>query len=126
MFGWNKKVSNRLSNLVELQAETISLAQLKQILYDSYEVFSIWGQTEGRTKPRRTIRGEQMYSVAGPNGYAMGGRRASNKPGPRYWTNMFVPEGYVILYNVSKGGFRTYPINRITEIEKDGQRFKVK
>ena len=126
MFGWNKKVSNRLSNLVELQAETISVAQLKGILYDSYEVFSIWGETEGRTKPRRTIRGEQMYSVAGPGGYAMGGRRKSNPPGPRYWTDMFVPEGYVILYNVSKGGFRTYPINRITEIEKDGQRFKVK
>ena len=118
MFGWSKKVSNRLNNLVELQTETISLAQLKMMLYDTYEVFSIWGQTEGKTEPRKTIRGEQMYSVQGPGGRAMGGAR--------YWTNQYVPEGYVILYNVKEGGFRTYPINRITEIEKDGQRFKVK
>ena len=117
MFGWNKKVSNRLSTLVELQTETISLAQLKGMLYDTYEVFSIWGETEGKTEPRRTIRGEQMYSVQGPGGRAMSGAR--------YWTDEYVPEGYVILYNVNKAGFRTYPINRITQIEKDGQRFKV-
>ena len=118
MFGWNKKVSSRLSNLVQFQAETISLSKLKEILYDTYESFYIWGKTEGKTEPRRTIRGEQMYSVQGPGGKAMGGAR--------YWTNQYVPEGYVILYNVSEGGFRTYPINRITQIEKDGQRYKVK
>ena len=117
MFGWNKKVGNRLGNLVELQSTTISLSQLKDMLYDTYEVFSIWGQTEGRTEPRRTIKGEKMYSVAGPGGKAMGGAR--------YWTDEYVPEGYVILYNVSEGGFRTYPINRITQIEKDGQLYKV-
>jgi hypothetical protein len=48
MFGWNKKVSGRLSNLVELQAETISLSKLKEILYDTYESFYIWGKTEGK------------------------------------------------------------------------------
>ena len=46
--------------------------------------------------------------------------------GARYWTNKYVNGGYVILYNTSKSGFRTYPINRITHIEKDGQKFKVK
>ena len=115
MFGWSKKVSNRLNNLVELQAETISLAQLKMMLYDNYETFYIWGRTE---KENKTLRRVQAYSVAGPGGRAMGGAR--------YWTNKYVPEGYIILYNVEKSGFRTYPINKITKIEKDNQIFKVK
>ena len=115
MFGWSKKVSNRLNNLVELQTETISLAQLKMMLYDNYETFYIWGRTE---KENKTLRRVQAYSVAGPGGRAMSGAR--------YWTNKYVPEGYIILYNVEKSGFRTYPINKITKIEKDGEVFKVK
>ena len=115
MFGWNKKVSGRLSNLVELQAETISLSKLKEILYDTYESFYIWGKTE---KEGKTLRRVQAYSVAGPGGKAMGGAR--------YWTNQYVPDGYIILYNVEKSAFRTYPIGKITQIEKDGELFKVK
>ena len=111
---WNKKVSNRLSNLVELQSTTISLSQLKDMLYDTYEPFYIWGQTE---KERKSLRRVQAYSVQGPGGRAMSGAR--------YWTDEYVPEGYIILYNVEKSGFRTYPINRITQIEKDGELFKV-
>jgi hypothetical protein len=65
MFGWNKKVSGRLSNLVELQAETISLSKLKEILYDTYESFYIWGKTE---KEGKTLRRVQAYSIAGPGG----------------------------------------------------------
>ena len=115
MFGWNKKVSNRLNNLVELQAEKISLAQLKMMLYDTYETFYIWGKTE---KKNKTLRRVQAYSVQGPGGRAMSGAE--------YWVpGKYVPEGYIILYNVDKGGFRTYPIDKITQIEKDNQIFKV-
>ena len=112
IFGWNKKVSRRL---VEMQAETISLAQLKQMLYDTYETFYIWGRTE---KENKSLKRVQAYSVQGPGGRAMSGAR--------YWTNKYVQDGYIILYNVEKSGFRTYPIKKITQIEKDGQRFKVK
>jgi hypothetical protein len=114
MFGWNKKVSNRLNRLIELQAQTISLSELKGMLYDTYETFYIWGRTE---KENKALRRVQAYSVAGPGGRAMSGAR--------YWTDEYVPEGYIILFNVDKGGFRTYPINKITQIEKDGELFKV-
>lgn len=110
--GWNKKVSSRL---VEMQAETISLAQLKQMLYDTYETFYIWGRTE---KENKSLKRVQAYSVQGPGGRAMSGAP--------YWTNKYVQDGYIILYNVDKSGFRTYPIGKITKIEKDGQLFKVK
>ena len=45
MFGWNKRTSNKLNRLVELQLESISTAQLKQMLYDTYETMYIWGRT---------------------------------------------------------------------------------
>jgi hypothetical protein len=92
--------------LVSLQEEAISVTQLKDILYDNYEIMYIWGSTEGKTRPRRTLTREQVYSVAGPGRY--------------------VPEGYVILYDVDRGGFRTFPMGRITRIEKDGQVFRVR
>lgn len=115
ILGLNKKVSRRL---VEMQAEKISLAQLKGMLYDTYEVFKIWGRTEGRTEPSRTMKGERMYSVQGPGGKAMSGAE--------YWVpGKYVRDGYVILYNIEEAGFRTYPIHRITQIEKDGQLYKV-
>lgn len=115
MFGWNKNTSNKLNRLVELQLETVSRAQLKEMLYDAYDMMYIWGRTEKENKQLRKV---EVYSVQGPGGRAMGGAR--------YWTNRYVNGGYVILYNTDKSGFRTYPINKITHIEKDGQKFKVK
>jgi len=116
IFGWNKKVGRRL---IEMQAETISLSQLKDMLYDTYETFKIWGKTEGKTKPSRSLKGEQMYSVQGPGGRAMSGAQ--------YWIpGRYVKDGYIILYDINKSGFRTFPIHRITQIEKDGQLYKVK
>lgn len=113
--GFNRKVSRRL---FELQTEKISLSQLKMMLYDTYETFKIWGRTEGKTEPSRTFKGETMYSVQGPGGRAMSGAQ--------YWVpGKYVKDGYVILFNVDEGGFRTYPIHRITKIEKDGQLYRV-
>jgi hypothetical protein len=112
ILGWNKKISRRL---VEMQAEKISLSQLKDMLYDTYETFYIWGKTE---KESKTLKRVQAYSVQGPGGRAMSGAQ--------YWVpGKYVKDGYIILYNVEKSGFRTYPIHRITQIEKDGQLFKV-
>lgn len=112
IYGWNKKVSRKL---FEMQAEKISLAQLKDMLYDTYETFKIWGKTE---KEGKTLKGVEMYSVQGPGGRAMSGAQ--------YWIpGRYVKDGYIILYNIGKAGFRTYPIHKITQIEKDGQLFKV-
>ena len=110
--------NNILRKLQKFQEQEISVAQLKDILYDNYQEFYIWGRTEGKTKPARTFSRNPAYSVFGPGGRAMGGAR--------YWTNKYVPEGYVILFDVEKSGFRTFPIHRITRIETDGQVFKVR
>jgi len=112
--------SNKVySKLVKLQEEAISLNELKDLLYDNYETFYIWGRTEGKTKPARSFNRAEAYSVVGPGGRAMSGAR--------YWVpGRYVKDGYVILYDVGKLGFRTFPIHRITRIEKDGQIFKVR
>jgi len=111
--------NNVYKRLVKLQEEAISVSQLKDILYDNYEIMYIWGRTEGKTKPSRTFSREQVYSVAGPGGRAMNGAE--------YWVpGRYVPEGYVILFDVDRSGFRTFPINRITRIEKDNQIFRVR
>ena len=110
MFGWNKSVSKKLQ---KFNGETLTRNQLKQFFYDNqYEIMKIWGQTEGRTPghPRRTLRGEEVYSVFGPGGRAMGGRA--------YWNNGFsgTSNGYIILFDVSRSGFRVFPIGRITKV----------
>lgn len=110
--------NNVLKKLQKFQAERISLSGLKQLLYDNYEIFYIWGRTEGKTKPARTFRRAEAYSIAGPNGKAMSGAQ--------YWVpGRYVKDGYVILYDVEKSGFRTFPIHRITKIEKDGVIYEV-
>ena len=114
---WNKKVSRRL---FEMQAEPISVNQLKKLIYDNkYEPVRIWGSTEGKTPghPRRTLRGEQVYSIQGPRNEA---------PWNKMGTNAYINEGYVILYDINKTGFRTFPFKRITKIEIDNQLYRVK
>lgn len=108
---------NIVRKLQKFQEQNISVNELKDMLYDNYEIFYIWGRTEGKTKPSRTFSRQEAYSIAGPGGRAMGGAR--------YWTNKYVPEGYVILFEVGTG-FRTFPIHRISRIEKDGQIYKVR
>ena len=113
--GVNKNV---LKKLQKFETEKISVSALKTLIYDTYEQFFIWGRTEGKTKPSRSFSRAEAYSVAGPGGKAMSGAQ--------YWIpGKYVADGYVILFDVEKSGFRTFPISRITQIEKDGQIYKV-
>lgn len=119
IFGWNKSVSKKLQRF---EGEKISRNGLKQLFYDNqYEIMKIWGQTEGRTPdhPRRTLRGEEVYSVFGPGGKAMNGRR--------YWVDGFsgTSNGYVILFDVSRSGFRVFPIGRIEKVEYNGTTYNI-
>jgi hypothetical protein len=111
IFGINKRVNKWLE---KFETPTISRTKLKEFLYDNYQPFFIWGKTE---KENKTLSRVEAYSIFGPGGLAMSGAR--------YWTDRYVKGGYIILYNVDKGGFRTYPINKITKIEVDSVVYKV-
>lgn len=111
IYGINKRVNKYLQKFA---TPTISRTKLKEFLYNHYEPFFIWGRTE---KENKTLSRVEAYSIVGPGGRAMNGAV--------YWGNRYVQGGYVILYNVEKLGFRTYPINKITKIEKEGVVYKV-
>lgn len=111
IYGINKTVNKYLQKFA---TPTISRTKLKEFLYDHYEPFFIWGRTE---KENKALEREEAYSIFGPGGKAMNGAI--------YWTDRYVAGGYVILYNVEKLGFRTYPINKITKIEKGNIVYKV-
>jgi hypothetical protein len=116
IFGWDKRVSKKLHMF---QGERISRNALKQLFYDNqYEVMKVWGSTEGKTPghPRRTLRGEEVYSIFGPRNQA---------PWNRMGTNDYVEGGYIILYDVSRVGFRTFPFNRITKVEYNGTTYNI-
>ena len=105
--------------LLKLQEESISVSELKDMLYNAYDPFYIWGRTEGKTKPARTFSRAEAYSIAGPGGRAMSGAR--------YWVpGRYVRDGYVILFDVQRAGFRVFPIHRISRIEKDGVQYRVR
>ena len=68
----------------------------------------IWGSTEGKTKPRRQLNGEEVFSIFGPK---------SELPYSEMGSNEYINGGYVILYDVGREGFRVFPFNRITKVE---------
>ena len=108
IFGWNKKVSKKVARFA---TEKISRNGLKQLFYNNqYEVMKIWGETEGRTPghPRRTLRGEEVFSIFGPR---------SGAPWSNFGSNEYISGGYIVLYDVKKEGFRVFPFNRITKVE---------
>lgn len=108
----------RLDKIVELQSEEISISGLKSLIYDNtYDQFLIWGRTEGATKPSRSFSKLRAYSIFGPR---------NQRPWNRMGTNDYVKDGYVILFDIDAGGFRTFPFRRIEQIEINGQRYKVK
>jgi hypothetical protein len=115
--GFNKSV---LSKLQKFQEETLSRSQLKQLFYDNqYEIMRIWGETEGKTEghPRRTLRGEEVYSIFGPR---------NQRPWSLMGSNEYINGGYIILYDVSRIGFRVFPFNRITKVEYNGITYNIR
>lgn len=109
IFGWNKGVSKKVT---KFETDKISRNGLKQLFYNNqYETMQIWGKTSGKTKNSRTLSGEEVFSVFGP------GRKAMN--GAEYWKNGFggTTNGYIILYDVNKTGFRVFSIDDIDKVK---------
>lgn len=102
--GLNQSV---LSKLQKFQREYISMEQLKEIVLDTYQPFTIkWTTKEGKNTAR------EMFTVFGPGGRAMSG--------VKYWTPKY---NYMIAYSNTDGGFRTIRLNEVEWIEKDNQRY---
>jgi hypothetical protein len=117
VFGVRKNI---LRKIQKFETNKITINGLKQMLYETYQPFFIWGRTEGKTKPSRTFSRAQMYAIEGPGGRAMSGAQ--------YWIpGRYVRDGYIILFDIeaSPAGFRTFPIHRIEKIEKDGVIYEV-
>jgi len=104
IYGWNKNTSRRLHLM---QSERISKREAREIVLDTYEPFKIFSRKKDGT---RIIR--NTYSVVGP-------KTTGNAPGARYryWE---APWNYMILYDIDKSGFRTFLMEEIYKLEKDG------
>jgi hypothetical protein len=102
--GFSKSV---LSKLQRFQREYISFDQMKEMVLDTYQPFTIkWKKKDG------TMAQRDMFTVFGPGGRAMSG--------VRYWTPKY---NYMIAYSNTDGGFRTIRLKDVEWIEKDNQRY---
>jgi hypothetical protein len=108
-----------LKRIQKFQTERITRNGLKQLFYDNtYEPIKLWGETEGATPehPRRKINGEEVYSIFGPRNQA---------PWNKMGTNSYIQGGYIILFSITEGGFRTYPFNKMERVEYRGTTYEI-
>lgn len=107
IFGWNKTVSKKLQ---KFDREYISFDQMKEMVLDTYQPFTIqWKKKDG------SIAKRDMFTVFGPGGKAMSG--------VQYWK---APYNYMIAYDTGKSGFRTIRLKDVDWIEKDNQKYYVR
>lgn len=87
----------------------ISVRRLRTLTLNNKNVpFKIWGTTlEGDT-----YSGREVFTFNGP----------SRNPGVPYNYNAL---GYMIMYDMSKGDYRTFVYDNITKLELNGQVFKI-
>ena len=104
--------SNNVYNKIKTflaEERPISIQRLRSLtLANKNVIFKIWGSTlEGDT-----YNGREVYTVAGP----------SRNPGVGYNYNA---RGYMIMYDARLGDYRTFVYDNITQLELNGQTFKV-
>lgn len=108
--------SNLIHNkLIQYLAEPkiISVQRLRSLtLANKNTPFKIWGSTlEGDT-----YDGREVWTFTGPS-------RAIGSPADRYNYNAL---GYMIMYDARKGDYRTFVYDNITQLELNGQTFKIR
>lgn len=108
--GYSKSVAKKLQRF---QREYITARQMREMILDTYEPFTIQSFKKDGTRITR-----EVYSVAGP-------KRTGKAPGARYiyWR---APYNYMILYDTEKFDFRTFRLDFVNWIEKDGQRYFIR
>lgn len=99
--------TNSVHNKIYLLADDtikISTRRLRTLtLTNKNTTFKIWGSTlEGDT-----YAGREVFTFAGP----------SRDPGVGYNYNA---DGYMIMYDMSKGDYRTFVYDNITKLELNG------
>lgn len=87
----------------------ISVRRLRTLTLTNKNIpFKIWGTTlEGDT-----YSGREVFTFNGP----------SRNPGVPYNYNAL---GYMIMYDMNKGDYRTFVYDNITKLELNGQVFKI-
>jgi len=110
-------MNSYLKHLYKFQEERITRNGVKRLFYDNpYEIIKLWGSTEGKTKERRTLTGEEVYSIAGPR---------SGRPWSLMGTDRYIVGGYIILYDVNSSGFRVFPFRRMDKLEYNGKIYNI-
>ncbi len=89
--------------------ETISVKRLRNLTLANKNVpFKIWGSTlEGDT-----YSGREVFTFEGP----------SRNPGVGYNYNAL---GYMIMYDMNKGDYRTFVYDNITKLELNNKTYKI-
>jgi hypothetical protein len=105
--GYSKSVASKLQ---KFQREYISYEQMREMVLDTYQPFTIqWKKKDGSTARR------DMFTTFGPGGRAMSG--------VQYWR---APYNYMIAYSNTDNGFRTIRLKDVDWIEKDNQKYYVR
>jgi hypothetical protein len=104
----SNKVYSRILAFARTE-QKISVRRLRSLtLANKNTPFKIWGETlEGDT-----YSGREVFTFTGP----------SRNPGVPYNYNAL---GYMIMYDMNKGDYRTFVYDNITKLELNGVTYKV-
>jgi len=105
---YNNKVHNKIKEFFAKE-QTISVRRLRNLTLANKNVpFKIWGSTlEGDT-----YSGREVFTFEGP----------SRNPGVGYNYNAL---GYMIMYDMNKGDYRTFVYDNITKLELNNKTYKI-
>jgi len=104
----SKSVYNRIKQFFERE-ETISVRRLRSITLANKNIpFRIWGETLDNI----SYSGREVFTFAGP----------SRDPGVGYNYNA---KGYMIMYDMSKGDYRTFVYDKIYKLEINGKIYNI-
>jgi hypothetical protein len=107
-----KMISNSVHNKIHAflqREENISVRRLRSLTLANKNIpFKIWGETlEGDS-----YDGREVFTFFGP----------SRNPGVAYNYNAM---GYMIMYDMNKGDYRTFVYDNITKLELNGKIYKI-
>ena len=107
----SNSVYNRIKQFFEKE-ETISVRRLRSITLGNRNVpFKIWGETlEGDS-----YSGREVFTFAGP-------RMIGRQYAVGYNYNRL---GYMIMYDMSKGDYRTFVYDKIYKLEINGKIYNI-